>query len=99
MFLRGPRRGTGFFWRTFLILGEKIKGNLPAVLRYLNLCSEEFYLCRCGYLAREVWDIWEAELDRTLWSPIVRREWPELKREFAAYPEFAAYVDERQGEA
>src|SRR6266849_5831275 len=36
------------------------------VLRSLNLCSEEFYLCKNRYLSNDVWRIWEAELRRTL---------------------------------
>lgn len=67
-----------------------------AVLRYLNLCSEEFYLCRRRYLARDVWSIWEAELKRTLRSPLLLREWKSLRREFQSYPEFLEYVDEAQ---
>src|SRR5215210_5658968 len=49
------------------------------VLRYLNLSSEEFYLYKRGYLRRDVWDIWEGELLRTLRSPLVRREWKRLQ--------------------
>lgn len=64
-----------------------------AVLRYLNLCSEEFYLCTRGYLSKDVWAIWEAELRRTLRSPLVRREWQSLRGEFESYPEFVQYVD------
>jgi hypothetical protein len=67
-----------------------------AVLRYLNLCSEEFYLCRRGYLARDVWTIWEDELKRTLRSPLVRREWKQLRGEFESYPAFVEYVDAAQ---
>ena len=64
-----------------------------AVLRYLNLCSEEFYLCRRKYLAREVWEIWESELQRTLRSPLLRREWKVLRREYESFPEFVRYVE------
>ena len=64
-----------------------------AVLRYLNLCSEEFYLWHRGYLAKDVWAIWEDELLRTLRSPLVRREWKDLRKEFQSYPEFLEYVD------
>jgi hypothetical protein len=67
------------------------------VLRYLNLSSEEFYLYRRGYLRREVWDIWEGELLRTLRSPLLRREWKTLRHEFISYPEFSRYVDDAQG--
>jgi hypothetical protein len=67
------------------------------VLRYLNLSSEEFYLYRRGYLRREVWDIWEGELLRTLRSPLLRREWKTLRQEFISYPEFSRYVEDAQG--
>jgi len=63
------------------------------VLRYLNLSSEEFYLYRGGYLRRDVWQIWEGELERTLRSPLLKREWSALASEFISYPEFARYVE------
>ncbi len=69
-----------------------------AVLRYLNLCSEEFYLCKKGYLSRDVWRIWETELKRTLCSPLVSREWKKLQAEFVTYPEFLEYVAASQRE-
>lgn len=69
-----------------------------AVLRYLNLCSEEFYLCKRGYLSEDVWKIWEAELERTVSSPLLKREWQKLRTEFVAYPEFRSYVDQVQAE-
>jgi hypothetical protein len=62
----------------------------------LNLCSEEFYLCKEGLLSPKVWRIWECELRRTLASPLVRREWRSLRREFRSYPEFHDYVDSAQ---
>ena len=67
-----------------------------AVLRYLNLCSEEYYLYRRGYLARGIWEIWEAELERTVSSPLLLREWPEVRNEFAATADFAQYVEQVQ---
>ena len=65
-----------------------------AALRYLNLCGEEYYLYTKKMLSKEVWEIWEAELKRTLQSPLFRREWEQLKSEFDAYQEFQKYVDE-----
>ena len=69
-----------------------------AVLRYLNLCSEEYYLYENRYLSRDVWHIWEAELKRTLCSPLVSREWEKLRNEFLAYPDFLKYVASAQRE-
>jgi hypothetical protein len=70
-----------------------------AVLRYLNLCSEEFHLCKKKYLSKDVWKIWEAELKRTLASTLVKREWTKLREEFQSYLEFVKYVDKAQDEA
>ena len=67
-----------------------------AVLRYLNLCSEEYYLWRRGFLDKEIWGIWSEELERMLRSNLVRREWPKLKREFDSYTEFQEYLEALQ---
>jgi hypothetical protein len=66
-------------------------------LRYLNLCSEEYYLRQDRYLSKKVWGIWEKELIRTLRTPMFRREWVKLRDEFDAYPEFQAFVGEKLG--
>lgn len=78
-----------------------VDGDLPAesadlrlaVLRYLNLCSEEFYMKEQKLLPPKVWEYWQAELERTLRSPLVQREWPYLKSEFASYGEFRLYLE------
>ena len=69
-----------------------------AALKYLNLCSEEFYVWKKGYLDDGVWDIWEEELKRTLRSPLYRREWSKLRKEFESYKEFLDYVEGIQRE-
>jgi hypothetical protein len=68
-----------------------------SVLRYLNLCSEEFYLFKQKYLSKKVWNIWADELARTLRTPLLRREWQKLADEFDAYPEFQSFVKAKQG--
>lgn len=77
-------------------LPPRSDGLTLAVLRYLNLCSEEYYLCRTGHLSRAIWRIWEDELQRTLASELVRREWPDLRCEFDSYPQFQSYADKAQ---
>lgn len=67
-----------------------------SVLEYLNLCSEEFYLWKRGYLSADIWRIWEGELVRTLQSPLYRREWMKLRPEFGSYSEFASFVASHQ---
>jgi hypothetical protein len=63
----------------------KSKALSLSVLRYLNLCSEEYYLYKKGWLHKEIWEIWEEELIRTLQTPLFRREWQTLAGEFESY--------------
>jgi hypothetical protein len=53
---------------------QKSKALSLSVLRYLNLCSEEYYLCQKGWLYKKTWEIWERELIRTLRTPLFLRE-------------------------
>jgi hypothetical protein len=64
-----------------------------AILRYLNLCSEEFYLYRRHYLSKRIWTIWEAELNRVLRSKLLRREWQAVRDEYQSFPEWRKYVE------
>jgi hypothetical protein len=66
------------------------------VLKYLNLCSEEYYLTNHKYLAKSLWLIWEGDLKRILASPLFQREWPSLRSEFVSHPDFLAYVERVQ---
>jgi hypothetical protein len=74
----------------------KSKALSLSALRYLNLCSEEYYLRQKDWLYKETWEIWERELIRTLQTPLFRREWKTLSNEFESYPEFKEYVDNAQ---
>jgi hypothetical protein len=67
-----------------------------ASMDYLNLSSEEFYLFRRGYVHRKVWEVWEAEMIRTIRSPLFRREWKTLRQEFESFPEFVELVERAQ---
>ncbi len=81
--------------------GEPPEASIPltlAVLKYLNLCSEEFYLWKSGLVEDAVWKIWEEELKRTISSPLYRREWQMLRKEFESYPDFLTYVNRIQSE-
>ena len=67
-----------------------------AALRYLNLCCEEFYLHKEGYLSNKIWNLWKNELERTIGTPLYKREWPKLEVEFERYLEFRKYVESIQ---
>lgn len=68
------------------------------VLKYLNLCAEEFYLTTHGYLSKSLWRIWEADLKRIIGSSLLQREWPTLRAEFLSHHEFLEYVERVQHE-
>lgn len=65
-----------------------------AVLRYLNLCFEEFFLDEKGYIAPAVWEVWSREMERGLKSPVVTREWSGLRPGFDSHRVFRTHVDE-----
>jgi len=68
-----------------------------AVLRYLNLCSEEFYLKKQGYFSEYgIGGIWEEVLQDNLSTPLFVREWENLRVEFKFDKEFTDYVDSVQ---
>ena len=67
-----------------------------SVLRYLNLCGEEYYLYRKGWLDRRMWALWKDELNRTMRTPLFVREWKKLSKEFDTHPEFKKYVESAQ---
>jgi hypothetical protein len=68
------------------------------LLKYLNLCSEEFYLWKNGYLAKSVWVVWEGDLKRMIASPLVQRSWPLLRGEYLSHLDFIEYVERIQAE-
>jgi hypothetical protein len=67
-------------------------------LRYLALCSEEYYLWKRRYVSADFWNIWQVEIERCLRSPLYRREWPGLAEEFLSHEEFAQFVRRVQAE-
>jgi hypothetical protein len=68
------------------------------LLKYMNLCSEEYYLWKHKYLARTVWAIWEGEMKKMIASPLLQREWPSLEKEYDSHPDFLTYVKDIQTE-
>jgi len=69
------------------------------VIEILQLVFELHALKRHGYVDKQIWRVWEPDIDRLLRSPAVRREWPSLEREFATHPKFVTWVEQRQGSA
>ena len=66
------------------------------VLRYFNLCSEEYYLYESKYLSKKAWGVWKDEMIRTWRTPLFQREWKKIVHEFDTYPEFQSLVKDSQ---
>lgn len=58
-----------------------------AILKYLNLCSEELHLFENGLLPKATWAIWETEIVATLRSAPFRDAWKE------SHPSFCRLVE------
>jgi hypothetical protein len=64
-----------------------------AVRKYLHVVSDVHYLFQQGYLDNSIWQIWQADLRRTLNSPLFVREWDDLKSEFQGFTAFSTFVE------
>ncbi len=64
-----------------------------AVRKYLTLICDVHYLFQQGYLDHSIWQIWQADLRRTLNSPLIAREWLDLKSDFQSFTAFLAFVE------
>lgn len=78
--------------------GPDIDSEFAIRLRYLNLCSEEYYLMKKGLLSSRVWEIWEAEIRRALGSRPYQDAWQVLHSQFQSYPAFSEFVAQCQEE-
>jgi len=67
-----------------------------AILRYLNLLCLEYYLWNQKHFSEMEWINWRAMLETNLRSPLLRREWPNLRQDFVADSAFTEYVDSVQ---
>ena len=63
------------------------------LLRYVNMCSEEYSLWDSRMLAKRVWKIWEKEIVASLSSPLVRQEWLWLGPHYDSFPEFKSWIE------
>lgn len=86
------RRPTGTFRLDSLSPSDRER-TLEGMRRYLNLCSEEFYLKSKRKIDRHTWEIWEAGIRDTIGLPCFRETWPELRAEYSFYREFTSFID------
>ena len=66
---------------------------LGAMRRYLNLCSEEFYLHGRGKIDKKTWSIWKTGIRDTIRLPCFHGSWSLLRVEYDYFPDFCAFMD------
>ena len=67
-----------------------------AVRNYLFVICNVHYLAYHKYLEASIWEAWRKDMERTLSSPLITREWPDIKSEFDYFEPFAAFVEDNQ---
>lgn len=70
---------------------DEVKG---AVVRYLNLCSEEYHLWSKRLISDEVWSIWNSEMQSMLAQNLIATYWPQIRAEYPDH-EFQKFVDQQ----
>jgi hypothetical protein len=66
---------------------------LGAMRKYLNLCSEEFYLHAKGRIDRDTWAIWKTGIRDTIRLPCFQGAWTLLRPEYDYFPAFCGFID------
>ena len=61
--------------------------------RYLYVIQAEDYLANQNYLDDSIWNVWRDDMQRTLRCPLIYREWPAIKQDFAAFESFTEFVE------
>lgn len=65
-------------------------------IKYFNLTLEELWLRKNGYFPKDLWELWEKDIKNLLASPLMVREWKEIRESFGGYQEFYDFVEEAQ---
>ncbi len=67
-----------------------------AIHESFYLFFEFFALRQHGYIAANIWRIYEPDMEKLLRSPAFDSEWEVLRQEFASHSEFIAWVSKKR---
>lgn len=67
-----------------------------AVHEACYLVFEFHALKQHGYIAANIWRIYEPDMDRLLSSPAFDEEWERLRKDFAHHPKFVDWVSQKR---
>lgn len=78
-------------------LAERSDGELEPesrriIIDAIHLAFEFHSLQTRGYVAADIWSIWEIDIARIFSTPAVRTEWAAIERHFDIHPNFRAWV-------
>jgi len=57
----------------------------------IQFIADAYYLHKAAYISKQIWRLWEPEIQRILSGPIFQREW--VAPEFAHDREFVRYIE------
>jgi hypothetical protein len=64
-----------------------------AIVRYVNLCSEEFFLHGEGLITEPVWELWRSYMEAVLGTALFTDAWGRIRRRYDAQKPFQSFVD------
>jgi hypothetical protein len=59
----------------------------------IQFISDAYHLHKGAYVSKQIWRLWEREIQRTLSGPVFQREWVGVAAEFAHDREFVHYIE------
>jgi hypothetical protein len=59
----------------------------------LQFVYDVYHLHKTGYIAKNLWTLWEREIKNTLSGRVFQREWGKLSAEFGHSPDFVHYIN------
>jgi hypothetical protein len=59
----------------------------------IQFVYDVYHLHKNGFIAKNLWTLWEREIKNTLSGRVFQREWERVAAEFAHSPEFVQYIN------
>ena len=63
------------------------------ILYTIQFIYDVYHLHKTGYIAKNLWTLWEREIKNTLSGRVFQREWEKVAAEFAHSREFVQYIN------
>jgi hypothetical protein len=88
-------RATGTDFDTSIDLKKALSDEqaIHAVIRYFNLCAEEFYLFKHGLIAQEVWDLWKSQIEAMFKEQFVIIIWRSISKQYVHQADFFNFAN------